>query len=106
MSEPEREDPEAARRNARIGLALFAVYCLLYGGFVLLNAFAPQAMELTLWGVNLAILYGMGLIVAAFLLALLYAWLCRANPQPESSRRSDASLRASEVPPQRSEPRE
>jgi uncharacterized membrane protein (DUF485 family) len=37
-------------------------------------------MEITpLWGVNLAILYGFGLIVAALALALIYAWLCRAN---------------------------
>ncbi len=90
------EDDAQIQRNTRIGLVLFAVYLALYGGFVLANAFAPQAMEVTLFGVNLAILYGMGLIVAAFLLALLYAWLCR-TPRP------DASLRASGVPPSESE---
>ena len=30
-------------------------------------------------GINLAILYGFGLIVAALVLALLYGWLCRAG---------------------------
>ncbi len=65
-------------RNARIGLILFAVYLLLYGGFVMLNAFSPQTMEVTpIAGVNLAILYGFTLIVAALLLALVYGWLCR-----------------------------
>ena len=29
-------------------------------------------------GVSLAVLSGLGLIAAAFLLALVYAWLCRA----------------------------
>ena len=64
-------------RNSRIGLILFAVYLLLYGGFVLLNTFAPETMEATpIAGINVAILYGFGLIGAAFLLALIYGFLC------------------------------
>lgn len=67
-----------ASRNARIGLTLFAVYLLFYGGFVGLNAFSPGTMEATpVAGVNLAILYGFALIVVAFVLALLYGLLCR-----------------------------
>ena len=69
-------------RNARIGLVLFGVYLLLYGGFVLLSAFSPDTMESTpVAGINLAILYGFGLIAAALILALVYGWLCRT---PES----------------------
>ncbi len=64
-------------RNSRIGLVLFAVYLLLFGGFVLINTFSPQTMEATPWaGINVAILYGFVLIVAAFVLALLYGALC------------------------------
>lgn len=81
-------------RNTRYGLVLFAIYVVLYGGFVLLNVFAPSVMEVTpfaitarfgvmdipsLSGINLAVLYGLGLIVAAFVLALFYGWLCRAS---------------------------
>jgi uncharacterized membrane protein (DUF485 family) len=74
-------------RNARIGLVLFAVYLALYGGFVGLNTFAPQAMEMTpIAGINLAILYGFGLIIAAVVMAVLYGLLCTADgdvpPQP------------------------
>jgi uncharacterized membrane protein (DUF485 family) len=59
---------------------LFGVYLALYGGFVLLAAFAPQAMEATpLAGVNLAIWYGFGLIAAALLLALIYGWARRTT---------------------------
>jgi uncharacterized membrane protein (DUF485 family) len=61
----------------RLGLALFAVYLLLYAGFVLLAAIAPEWMETTpLAGVNLAVWYGFGLIVAAIVLALIYGWAC------------------------------
>jgi uncharacterized membrane protein (DUF485 family) len=67
-----------APRNARIGLALFGVYLVLYAGFVLLAAFSPATMERTpAAGVNLAVWYGFGLIAAALVLALLYGWLCR-----------------------------
>ena len=69
-----------AQRNARLGLILFGVYLALYGGFVLLNAFSPQTMESTpVAGVNLAILYGFGLIIGAIVLALLYGFLCHAE---------------------------
>ena len=34
-------------------------------------------------GVNLAVLYGLALIVSAFLLALVYEWLCRAPADRE-----------------------
>lgn len=64
-------------RNSRIGLVLFALYLLLYGGFVLVNTFSPETMEATPWaGVNVAVLSGFGLIVAALVLALLYGMLC------------------------------
>ncbi len=75
-----------ATRNARIGLVLFAVYLVLYGGFVLLNTFAPQTMEATpIAGINLAILYGFGLIIAALLMALLYGVLCTPEGDVETT---------------------
>lgn len=67
-------------RNARIGLALFFVYLLFYGGFVGLSAFAPSSMEWTpLPGINLAIIYGFLLIILALLLALIYGLVCNAE---------------------------
>lgn len=72
------DNPEFAAKRARYGLILFAIYLALYAGFMLLNAFAPKLMESTPFaGVNLAILYGFVLIIAALVLALVYAWLCR-----------------------------
>ena len=66
--------------NGRVGLVLFGVYVILYVGFVLLNAFAPEVMEITpLAGVNLAVLYGFGLIVAAVMVAIIYGWISKYN---------------------------
>ena len=57
----------------KFGLVLFAIYLVVYAGFVLLNAFAPNVMQLKpIAGVNLAIIYGFGLILAAFGLAMIY----------------------------------
>jgi uncharacterized membrane protein (DUF485 family) len=72
-------------RNSRIGLALFAVYLVFYGAFVLLAAFSPQTMEITpLAGVNLAVWYGFGLIAGALVLALIYGWTCRNGSRSAS----------------------
>ena len=73
-------------RNARIGLVLFAFYLLLYGGFVVLNAFSPETMEATpLAGVNLAVWFGFALIAAAMIEALIYGWLCSRPADDEPS---------------------
>lgn len=77
-SQPQDEHPEIAQRNAVYGLVLFAVYVLLYGGFIYLAVFqrATLAAE-AVSGVNVAIVYGFGLIVAALVLALVYMLACR-----------------------------
>lgn len=78
------DPPEAAHiaaRNARYGLILFVIYCLIYGGFVGVSAFAPELLEINLGGINLAIWYGLLLIVAAMVMAIIYTFLCRERPQ-------------------------
>jgi uncharacterized membrane protein (DUF485 family) len=50
----------------------------MYGGFMGLAAFRPAMMaNEPFGGVNLATLYGMGLIVAALVLAVIYMVMCR-----------------------------
>lgn len=83
----ERTVESASPRRIRLGLVLFAIYLALYVGFVLWNALAPDSMESTpLAGVNVAILYGLGLILAAFALALLYEVLCRRIDHGDAQR--------------------
>ena len=71
------DHPVIAAANARAGLWLFGFYFLFYIGFVGLSAFAPGLMaSAPFGGLNLAILYGMGLIVSAGALALVYMAIC------------------------------
>jgi uncharacterized membrane protein (DUF485 family) len=66
--------------NARLGLWLFLLYVIFYGGFMGLAAFAPEVMaRAPFGGVNLAILYGLGLIVSAGIFALVYAIACKTE---------------------------
>ncbi len=75
-SEPTGEDP-ALRYKTRIGARMFLIYAVIYAGFVILNVASPLTMEKeVLFGLNLAVTYGFGLILFAFVLALIYNRLC------------------------------
>ena len=81
MNTPENAPSAERQYNTRLGLILFAIYLVLYLGFVFINAFAPDVMDtIVLAGLNLAIVYGFALIVVAFLLAAIYGVLCRSEP--------------------------
>ncbi len=68
---------KASAVKARLGMWLFLFYCVVYAGFVALNALAPMTMELPFWfGQNLAVTYGFGLIVLAIVMGLIYNAIC------------------------------
>lgn len=72
------------RRVARTGLWLFAVYAAFYAAFVLTSAFAADWMERRpAAGLNLAILWGFGLIGLAVGLALAYGYAARGHGASE-----------------------
>lgn len=83
MKSPDSASPER-QFNTRLGLTLFAIYLVLYLGFVLINAFAADRMDtIVLAGLNLAIVYGFALIVFALVLAMIYGVLCRTERPPQ-----------------------
>jgi uncharacterized membrane protein (DUF485 family) len=73
----EQEDAAVVKHNTRMGVILFVVYVLFYGGFMALSAFWPEVMSNPFFsGVNLAVVYGCALIIAALVLALIYMKIC------------------------------
>lgn len=66
-------------RNARVGLLFFFAYVALYATFVYLSAFRADVMAMKpVAGINVAIWYGLGLIVAAIVLAVIYMFVCKS----------------------------
>jgi uncharacterized membrane protein (DUF485 family) len=79
------------KQVSRLGIFLFLLYCVLYFGFVLANTFQPQWMELRPFlGLNLSITYGFGLILAAFILALIYGAIQTDDPSLDASHQPPA----------------
>ena len=81
MNSPRADDQDGAeviRQNSRVGVVLFTVYGIFYGGFMALSAFSPETMsEPLLAGVNVAVVYGFSLIIFPLALALIYMKLCQ-----------------------------
>ncbi len=77
----------ASEFKARLGLILFAVYGIVYAGFTIINTVSPRTMgETVLWGLNLAVVYGFGLILLALVMGLIYNAVCsRAEAAAEAA---------------------
>ena len=73
-------EDRAARYKTRLGIYMFLVYCVVYGGFVAINSIWPKLMERTIGILNWAVAYGFGLIGFALVLAFIYnALSCKAE---------------------------
>ncbi len=69
------------RRKSSIGIRMTILYSIIYAGFVALSVFRPGWMGVrAVLGLNLAIAYGLGLIIIAIIFALVYNHLCRVPP--------------------------
>jgi uncharacterized membrane protein (DUF485 family) len=85
LNSVEVEDEATINRRTRIGLFLLAIYGTAYALFIGLCAFASQLMaDWSPWGVPISIWYGMGLMLGAMLMALLYGRLCRTRSDQNS----------------------
>ncbi len=65
---------------------MFLGYAAIYVGFVALNIISPTIMEKTVFlGLNLAVVYGFGLIIVALIMALIYNGACGKKEQELNS---------------------
>jgi uncharacterized membrane protein (DUF485 family) len=71
-------EDRASSFKTRIGIWMFLLYGVIYVGFVLINTFNPSLMASDIGGLNLAIIYGFGLILFALMLAFVYNAICSA----------------------------
>jgi uncharacterized membrane protein (DUF485 family) len=67
----------STRKKTRLGVKLFLIYLLVYAGFVFIGMAYPQIMGKKLFaGQNIAVVYGIGLIILALVMGLIYNALC------------------------------
>lgn len=55
-----------------LGKWLFFIYAIIYVGFIVINVFSPKFMSVDVGSLNMAIVYGFGLIIFAMLLAFAF----------------------------------
>ena len=73
---PAGKDP-AGPYKMRLGIRMFIFYALFYAGFVAINILFTTAMgAIVVFGLNLATVYGILLIIVALIEALIYNYLC------------------------------
>ena len=63
-------------KKSKLGVKLFWIYMFIYFGFIVIGTLSPKTLGLHFLGVNLAIVYGMGLIVLAAVMGLFYNHFC------------------------------
>jgi hypothetical protein len=70
------KDP-ATPYKTRLGVWMFVAYSIVYAAFVAISVSDVSILEKeTLFGLNLAVVYGFGLIIVALIQALVYNAKC------------------------------
>jgi uncharacterized membrane protein (DUF485 family) len=70
-------EDKASDYKARLGVYLFIFYCIVYAGFIIINVMSPKTMGVIVAaGLNLACVYGFGLIFLAIIMGIIYNNMC------------------------------
>lgn len=70
-------EDRSSKKKASLGVKLFLAYLVLYAGFTVIGVFKPELMGLRIvFGLNLAIVYGFGLIIVAIVMGWIYHMIC------------------------------
>lgn len=69
------KDNAISKKN-KLGVILFLFYLLVYGGFVFIGIVTPHLMSYKILDQNLSVVYGMGLILLAIIMGIIYNYFC------------------------------
>ncbi len=71
------EKESLTKRKSTLGIRLFFIYLICYAGFVAIGVFQYELLAIpVLGGLNLALAYGIGLIIFAVVLGIVYNYYC------------------------------
>lgn len=72
-------DDKASDYKSSLGIKMFLFYCIFYVVYVFINVFSPKTMGAHVFaGLNLAVVYGFGLIILAAVMGMIYNNMCTA----------------------------
>lgn len=69
-------EDNASKIKTKIGMWMFILYTIVYSEFIIITVTNPSLMRIDIGNLNFAIVYGMGLIIFALVLALICNFLC------------------------------
>jgi uncharacterized membrane protein (DUF485 family) len=72
---------QAADSKIKLGLIMILIYTLIYASFILINVRFPKLMSIDIGSLNLAIVYGFGLILIALIQAFIYNHICTRSEE-------------------------
>ncbi|MFC1995805.1 DUF485 domain-containing protein [Chloroflexota bacterium] len=89
---PEMEWPTEKSQGfkTKLGLIMFAIYTPIYFSFILIAVVNPKIMAKDIGSLNVAIVYGFGIIILAIVQALVYNYICQKREtmeDPDKGRR-------------------
>lgn len=84
------EIENSSQKKARLGILFFFIYLFFYAGFVLIGVFNYELLANDIGGINIALIYGIGLIVFAVVLGVLYNFLCSRYEDQMNDREVEA----------------
>ncbi|SRR5690606_39035616 len=90
------ESERLTKRKSSLGIRLFFVYLICYAGFVAIGVFQYELLSVpVIGGLNLALAYGIGLIVFAVILGIVYNYYCtRYEDEEEQAMETEKGGRA------------
>ncbi|MFC1920654.1 DUF485 domain-containing protein [Chloroflexota bacterium] len=62
--------------KTKLGLSMFAIFAPVYLAFILVCVLSPQIMGRDVGSLNVAIVFGFGIIILAIVQALIYNFIC------------------------------
>lgn len=70
-------EDRASKKKSKLGIILFLFYASLYVIFIAIGLFKTDLMGVkVIFGLNLAVSYGIGLILLAIVMGMVYSFVC------------------------------
>ena len=62
--------------KTRLGIIMFAIYTPIYLAFIVISVVSPSFMAKDVGSLNVAVVYGFGIIILAIVQAIIYNAIC------------------------------